>query len=171
MEDLWKSNEWAYAIGSKVAFTLSANLVWQIHTRRICGLLWANLTPKGFICKAYRALTEWTVVTPLWDVWATLDWAKLWYRRKWHDWKHGMFTTAGLSNTEIRGLCAVVEVLLNSIKRKVCVMSFLWIALCWFSKYFVVWSFTTLRNEYFSTRNRESCVVFCICNFTTLLLS
>jgi hypothetical protein len=37
-------------------------------------------------------LTEWTVVTPLWDVWATLDWAKLWYPRKWHDWKHGMFT-------------------------------------------------------------------------------
>jgi len=38
---------------------------------------------------------------------------------KWHDLKCEIFTTAGSSNTEIRGLCAVVEVLLNSIKGNV----------------------------------------------------
>ncbi len=38
---------------------------------------------------------------------------------KWHDWKYEIFTTAGSSNTEIRGLCAVVELLLNSIKGNV----------------------------------------------------
>ncbi len=38
---------------------------------------------------------------------------------KWHDWKCEIFTTAGSSNTEIRGFCAVVEVLLNSIKGNV----------------------------------------------------
>ncbi len=36
---------------------------------------------------------------------------------KWHDWKCEIFTTASLTNTEVRGLCAVVEVLLNSIKK------------------------------------------------------
>ncbi len=44
--------------------------------------------------------------------------------QKWHDWKYEIFTTAGSSNTEIRGLYAVVEVLLNSIK-EMYVMSFL----------------------------------------------
>jgi hypothetical protein len=37
---------------------------------------------------------------------------------KWHDWKYEIFTTADSSNTEIRGLCAVVEVLLNSVKKR-----------------------------------------------------
>ena len=39
--------------------------------------------------------------------------------KKWHDWKCEIFTTAGSSNTEIRGLYAVVEVLLNSLKGNV----------------------------------------------------
>ena len=81
-----------------------------------------------------------------------------------------MFTTAGSSNTEIRGLCAVVEVLLNSIKEKCKSCPFMDSTMLILANVFFEKVITTLRNEYFSTRNRELCVVFCICDFTTLLI-
>jgi hypothetical protein len=51
----------------------------------------------------------------LWDVWATLDWAKLWYPRKWHDWKRGTFTTSILGGLPISQLLMLVTLTPNGI--------------------------------------------------------
>jgi hypothetical protein len=93
--------------------------------------------------------------------------------KKWHDRKYEIFTTAGLSNTEIWGLYTTVEVLLNSMKGKVGHV-FFWTTLKRFSKCSVVllkhlvwislW-LLTLRKEYFRIRCLLSLFCFCFSLF------